>query len=176
MCLCVCVPQEIVQQLIDNSSTFRDKTGYAQEKYIKKKKKKWVISNYTNSNCYRLEIMQSAVISVISYSRLGFFQVRKYCDDSKTVLSHPGYDVPRPGAGEGLVSQHVDQHNVWKWPFNEQEDVELRCVCFRVTQPPAVWLTRPDVDSRKHPRWQQGFGVWDLCRPRAGLCHGKNGR
>ncbi|XP_028295446.1 tRNA (adenine(58)-N(1))-methyltransferase non-catalytic subunit TRM6 [Gouania willdenowi] len=33
--------QEIVQQLIENSSTFRDKTGYAQDKYIKKKKKKY---------------------------------------------------------------------------------------------------------------------------------------
>ncbi|XP_062267428.1 tRNA (adenine(58)-N(1))-methyltransferase non-catalytic subunit TRM6 [Platichthys flesus] len=33
--------QEIVQQLIENSSTFRDKTEYAQEKYIKKKKKKY---------------------------------------------------------------------------------------------------------------------------------------
>uniref|UniRef100_A0A8C5N2W5 tRNA (adenine(58)-N(1))-methyltransferase non-catalytic subunit TRM6 n=1 Tax=Leptobrachium leishanense TaxID=445787 RepID=A0A8C5N2W5_9ANUR len=33
--------QEIVQQLIENSSTFRDKTEFAQEKYIKKKKKKY---------------------------------------------------------------------------------------------------------------------------------------
>uniref|UniRef100_A0A8D2ZWE4 tRNA (adenine(58)-N(1))-methyltransferase non-catalytic subunit TRM6 n=1 Tax=Scophthalmus maximus TaxID=52904 RepID=A0A8D2ZWE4_SCOMX len=33
--------QEIIQQLIDNSSTFRDKTEYAQDKYIKKKKKKY---------------------------------------------------------------------------------------------------------------------------------------
>ncbi|XP_053699761.1 tRNA (adenine(58)-N(1))-methyltransferase non-catalytic subunit TRM6 [Synchiropus splendidus] len=33
--------QEIIQQLIDNSSTFRDKTEYSQEKYIKKKKKKY---------------------------------------------------------------------------------------------------------------------------------------
>ncbi|XP_068609798.1 tRNA (adenine(58)-N(1))-methyltransferase non-catalytic subunit TRM6 [Brachionichthys hirsutus] len=33
--------QEIIQQLIDNSSTFKDKTGYAQDKYIKKKKKKY---------------------------------------------------------------------------------------------------------------------------------------
>lgn len=33
--------QEIIQQLIENSSTFRDKTGYAQDKYIKKKKKKY---------------------------------------------------------------------------------------------------------------------------------------
>ncbi|XP_076872923.1 tRNA (adenine(58)-N(1))-methyltransferase non-catalytic subunit TRM6 isoform X1 [Brachyhypopomus gauderio] len=33
--------QEIVQQLIDNSTTFRDKTEFAQEKYIKKKKKKY---------------------------------------------------------------------------------------------------------------------------------------
>lgn len=32
--------KEIVQQLIDNSSTFKDKTEFAQEKYIKKKKKK----------------------------------------------------------------------------------------------------------------------------------------
>ncbi|RXN32287.1 tRNA (adenine(58)-N(1))-methyltransferase non-catalytic subunit TRM6 [Labeo rohita] len=32
--------QEIVQQLIDNSTTFKDKTEFAQEKYIKKKKKK----------------------------------------------------------------------------------------------------------------------------------------
>lgn len=32
--------QEIIQKLIDNSSTFRDKTEYAQDKYIKKKKKK----------------------------------------------------------------------------------------------------------------------------------------
>ncbi|KAK2856460.1 hypothetical protein Q5P01_005195 [Channa striata] len=33
--------QEIIQHLIDNSSTFRDKTEYAQDKYIKKKKKKY---------------------------------------------------------------------------------------------------------------------------------------
>ncbi|XP_051909059.1 tRNA (adenine(58)-N(1))-methyltransferase non-catalytic subunit TRM6 [Hippocampus zosterae] len=33
--------QEIIQKLIDNSSTFRDKTEYAQDKYIKKKKKKY---------------------------------------------------------------------------------------------------------------------------------------
>ncbi|XP_041832217.1 tRNA (adenine(58)-N(1))-methyltransferase non-catalytic subunit TRM6 isoform X2 [Melanotaenia boesemani] len=33
--------QEIIQQLIENSSTFNNKTGYAQDKYIKKKKKKY---------------------------------------------------------------------------------------------------------------------------------------
>ncbi|XP_067098026.1 tRNA (adenine(58)-N(1))-methyltransferase non-catalytic subunit TRM6 [Osmerus mordax] len=33
--------QEIVQQLVENSSTFRDKTEFAQQKYIKKKKKKY---------------------------------------------------------------------------------------------------------------------------------------
>ncbi|KAM4770883.1 tRNA (adenine(58)-N(1))-methyltransferase non-catalytic subunit TRM6 [Rhinophrynus dorsalis] len=33
--------QEIVQQLIENSTTFRDKTEFAQEKYIKKKKNKY---------------------------------------------------------------------------------------------------------------------------------------
>ncbi|KAK5853200.1 hypothetical protein PBY51_007009 [Eleginops maclovinus] len=33
--------QEIIQQLVDNSSTFKDKTEYSQEKYIKKKKKKY---------------------------------------------------------------------------------------------------------------------------------------
>ncbi|XP_066533546.1 tRNA (adenine(58)-N(1))-methyltransferase non-catalytic subunit TRM6 [Hoplias malabaricus] len=33
--------QEIIQQLIDNSTTFKDKTEFAQEKYIKKKKKKY---------------------------------------------------------------------------------------------------------------------------------------
>ncbi|PWA27798.1 hypothetical protein CCH79_00000172 [Gambusia affinis] len=33
--------EEIIQQLIDNSSTFNNKTGYAQDKYIKKKKKKY---------------------------------------------------------------------------------------------------------------------------------------
>ncbi|XP_022621439.1 tRNA (adenine(58)-N(1))-methyltransferase non-catalytic subunit TRM6 [Seriola dumerili] len=33
--------QEIIQQLIENSTTFRDKTEYAQAKYIKKKKKKY---------------------------------------------------------------------------------------------------------------------------------------
>ncbi|XP_053568154.1 tRNA (adenine(58)-N(1))-methyltransferase non-catalytic subunit TRM6 [Bombina bombina] len=33
--------QEIVQHLIENSTTFRDKTEFAQEKYIKKKKKKY---------------------------------------------------------------------------------------------------------------------------------------
>uniref|UniRef100_UPI003AAF9180 tRNA (adenine(58)-N(1))-methyltransferase non-catalytic subunit TRM6 n=1 Tax=Centroberyx gerrardi TaxID=166262 RepID=UPI003AAF9180 len=33
--------QEIIQKLIENSSTFRDKTEFAQEKYIKKKKKKY---------------------------------------------------------------------------------------------------------------------------------------
>ncbi|XP_065112421.1 tRNA (adenine(58)-N(1))-methyltransferase non-catalytic subunit TRM6 [Paramisgurnus dabryanus] len=33
--------QEIVQQLIDNSTTFKDKTEFAQSKYIKKKKKKY---------------------------------------------------------------------------------------------------------------------------------------
>ncbi|CAJ1077431.1 tRNA (adenine(58)-N(1))-methyltransferase non-catalytic subunit TRM6 [Xyrichtys novacula] len=34
-------PQEIIQELIKNSSTFGDKTEYAQDKYIKKKKKKY---------------------------------------------------------------------------------------------------------------------------------------
>ncbi|XP_034756129.1 tRNA (adenine(58)-N(1))-methyltransferase non-catalytic subunit TRM6 [Etheostoma cragini] len=33
--------QEIIQRLIESSSTFRDKTEYAQDKYIKKKKKKY---------------------------------------------------------------------------------------------------------------------------------------
>ncbi|XP_053345412.1 tRNA (adenine(58)-N(1))-methyltransferase non-catalytic subunit TRM6 [Clarias gariepinus] len=33
--------QEIIQQLINNSTTFRDKTEFAQAKYIKKKKKKY---------------------------------------------------------------------------------------------------------------------------------------
>ncbi|XP_070705835.1 tRNA (adenine(58)-N(1))-methyltransferase non-catalytic subunit TRM6 [Pempheris klunzingeri] len=33
--------QEIIQQLIENSSTFKDKTEYAQDKYIKKKKRKY---------------------------------------------------------------------------------------------------------------------------------------
>ncbi|XP_054900253.1 tRNA (adenine(58)-N(1))-methyltransferase non-catalytic subunit TRM6 isoform X2 [Poeciliopsis prolifica] len=33
--------EEIIQQLIDNSSTFNNKTEYAQDKYIKKKKKKY---------------------------------------------------------------------------------------------------------------------------------------
>ncbi|XP_061668932.1 tRNA (adenine(58)-N(1))-methyltransferase non-catalytic subunit TRM6 isoform X2 [Syngnathoides biaculeatus] len=33
--------QEIIQQLIDNSSSFKNKTEYAQDKYIKKKKKKY---------------------------------------------------------------------------------------------------------------------------------------
>ncbi|XP_008396535.1 tRNA (adenine(58)-N(1))-methyltransferase non-catalytic subunit TRM6 [Poecilia reticulata] len=33
--------EEIIQQLIDNSSTFTNKTEYAQDKYIKKKKKKY---------------------------------------------------------------------------------------------------------------------------------------
>ncbi|NP_001090141.1 tRNA methyltransferase 6 L homeolog [Xenopus laevis] len=33
--------EAIVQQLIENSATFRDKTEFAQEKYIKKKKKKY---------------------------------------------------------------------------------------------------------------------------------------
>ena len=32
--------QNIVEQLIENSATFSEKTGFAQEKYIKKKKKK----------------------------------------------------------------------------------------------------------------------------------------
>ncbi|XP_026524315.1 tRNA (adenine(58)-N(1))-methyltransferase non-catalytic subunit TRM6 isoform X2 [Notechis scutatus] len=33
--------EEIVQQLIENSTTFRDKTEFAQDKYIKKKKRKY---------------------------------------------------------------------------------------------------------------------------------------
>uniref|UniRef100_A0A8C5RRV7 tRNA (adenine(58)-N(1))-methyltransferase non-catalytic subunit TRM6 n=1 Tax=Laticauda laticaudata TaxID=8630 RepID=A0A8C5RRV7_LATLA len=33
--------QEIVQQLIENSTTFKDKTEFAQDKYIKKKKRKY---------------------------------------------------------------------------------------------------------------------------------------
>lgn len=33
--------QDIVQQLIENSTTFKEKTEFAQEKYIKKKKKKY---------------------------------------------------------------------------------------------------------------------------------------
>ncbi|XP_065538257.1 tRNA (adenine(58)-N(1))-methyltransferase non-catalytic subunit TRM6 [Lathamus discolor] len=35
--------QEIVQQLIENSTTFRDKTEFSQDKYIKKKKKKYEV-------------------------------------------------------------------------------------------------------------------------------------
>ncbi len=37
-----CLFQEIVDQLIEHSTTFKDKTGFAQEKYVKKKKKKYV--------------------------------------------------------------------------------------------------------------------------------------
>lgn len=40
ICLLLLFLQEIVQQLIENSTTFRDKTEFAQDKYIKKKKKK----------------------------------------------------------------------------------------------------------------------------------------
>lgn len=57
MCVCVCAPQEIIQQLIDNSSTFKDKTEYAQDKYIKKKKKKWVISDDKPAVSFRLKVM-----------------------------------------------------------------------------------------------------------------------
>ena len=32
--------QAVVGQLIENSSTYQNKTGYAQEKWVKKKKKK----------------------------------------------------------------------------------------------------------------------------------------
>lgn len=58
--------QEIIQQLIDNSSTFKDKTEYAQDKYIKKKKKKWVISEENLSfpkdrNSYRLNLFSSGL-------------------------------------------------------------------------------------------------------------------
>lgn len=46
-------PQEIVQQLIDHHSKFLNKTEYAQDKYIKKKKKKWVTSDDTLTNLFR---------------------------------------------------------------------------------------------------------------------------
>ena len=34
------VLQDIVDQLVENSATFKEKTEFAQQKYIKKKKKK----------------------------------------------------------------------------------------------------------------------------------------
>ena len=37
--ICLCL-QDIVENLIENSSTFSKKTEFAQQKYIKKKKKK----------------------------------------------------------------------------------------------------------------------------------------
>ncbi|KAM6954481.1 tRNA (adenine(58)-N(1))-methyltransferase non-catalytic subunit TRM6 [Aplochiton taeniatus] len=49
--------QEIVQHLIDNSSTFRDKTEFAQEKYIKKKKKKYENSVTVLKPCCRILAM-----------------------------------------------------------------------------------------------------------------------
>lgn len=44
-------PQEIIQQLIENSATFSNKTEYAQDKYIKKKKKKWVLQRPRSRPC-----------------------------------------------------------------------------------------------------------------------------
>ena len=48
--------QEIIQQLIDNSSTFRDKTEFSQQKYIKKKKKKYVV--LCNSSTVSMSVTQ----------------------------------------------------------------------------------------------------------------------
>lgn len=112
------------------------------------------------------------MLSVVSH--LVPLQVWKYCDDCKTVLSHPRYDVPRPGTGEDLVRQHGDLTEcLWKLYFYgvERDDVYV----FRVMQPPAVRHARPDVDSGEHPRRQQSSGVWYLCWPRARSRHGENG-
>lgn len=38
----VILQQEIIEQLIENSTTFKGKTEYAQEKWVKKKKQKYV--------------------------------------------------------------------------------------------------------------------------------------
>lgn len=54
-------------------------------------------------DCY---LTSCVLISVIGCSRV--LQVWKYGDDSKTVLSHPGYDVSRPRTREDLVSQHMN--------------------------------------------------------------------
>lgn len=45
-CTCsVILQQEIIEQLIENSTTFKGKTEYAQEKWVKKKKQKYVFSD-----------------------------------------------------------------------------------------------------------------------------------
>lgn len=44
--LCIVIlQQEIIEQLIENSTTFKGKTEYAQEKWVKKKKQKYVFSD-----------------------------------------------------------------------------------------------------------------------------------
>lgn len=60
------VPQEIIKQLIDNSSTFNNKTGYAQDKYIKKKKKKWVSADSALTDSCNELINKTVVISLVS--------------------------------------------------------------------------------------------------------------
>lgn len=112
------------------------------------------------------------MLSVVSH--LVALQVWKYCDDCKTVLSHPSYDVPRPGTGEDLVRQHADLTECLRKLYFygvERDDMYV----FRVMQPPAVRHACPDVDSGKHPRRQQSSGVRYLCWPRAWSHHGENG-
>lgn len=59
--------------------------------------------------------------------------------------------------------------------FLEQAELIEWFLCFCPMQSPAVRHSRPDVDSCKHPCWQQSYGVWNLCWPGAGSSHGKNG-
>lgn len=49
--MCVWSSQDIIKKLVDNHATFGDKTEYSQVKYIKKKKKKWVTYDDTDTAC-----------------------------------------------------------------------------------------------------------------------------
>lgn len=122
------------------------------------------------------------MLSVVSH--LVPLQVWKYCDDCKTVLSHPRYDVPRPGTGEDLVRQRGDLTEcLWKLYFYGVE--RGWCVCFScdaatcgTTRSPRCWLWRTSTQAAKfwclilvlascsEPSWRE-WGVrrsWELLK------------
>lgn len=122
------------------------------------------------------------MLSVVSH--LVPLQVWKYCDDCKTVLSHPRYDVPRPGTGEDLVRQHGDLTEcLWKLYFYgvERDDVYVfscdAATC-GTTRSPRCWLWRTSTQAAKfwclilvlascsEPSWRE-WGVrrsWELLK------------
>lgn len=89
--------KEIVQQLIDNSTTFKDKTEFAQAKYIKKKKKKWVqtVLFHILSITQKMKLLTSPLPLCI--------QVREWHNSPETLHSTPCHDVPWQRTRKNMV-------------------------------------------------------------------------